>query len=170
LNTAINNFGTRLQQINDEKIASQIIFNELINLKELGFKIENNFTFPPLKENMTFMLTHRILDNTEKIPKTQKYFFLLTYNTKSKKFELNNGFYNNWKNKFSLKFEAILQLGNNNNLHIDFEKDFRLIDPYNLDIIQRNDIERYKIHSYLSFYIKYLIYSIYKVNFDHCRI
>jgi hypothetical protein len=164
LNTAINNFGTKLQQINDEKIASQIIFNELINLKELGFKIENNFTFPPLKENMTFRLTHMILDNTENILKTQKYFFLLTYNTKSKKFELNNDFYNNWKNKFSLKFEAILQLGNNNNLHIDFEKILDSLILDNLAISQKNDIEKYKIHSYLSFYIKYLIYSIFKVE------
>lgn len=126
---AMKSFNTNLKNISEHNRISQIVFRELIYLKELGFIVEDSFKFPEIKSQeiagveetpkVQLKLAHKLIKLYENISPNlfpnetkenafkkfnEKFSFDLEYDTQKNNFEMTSKFYEKFSKNFDFGF------------------------------------------------------------------
>jgi hypothetical protein len=160
---AIKSFNKSLKDISEHNRISQIVFRELMNLKEIGFYVEDSFKFPEIKETQSakvqLKLTHRLIKLYENISPNlfpnetkenafkkfhEKFSFDLEYNTQKNNFEMTSKFVENFSKKFDIGFSLEIKDNNSDGENIILSKSNfnRLLENLineNLNLIMNNN-------------------------------
>lgn len=161
---AIELFKSNLEKINEKNQTSQIIFRELIALKELGFVVDDNFTLPEFTDVITFKIHHKFVKKFEDLSESkQDYSFDLIYTKNGNTFELKNSFYENFIKKhkisFGFKFKTLDgEIKMENNLLEN------IIDNLIKESFKKTKNSKYNLDDYLIFFTNYFLYFLLKLE------
>jgi len=174
---SINLIQKKMKEFNENNKISQVIFKELITLKEYGLNVEDNFKFPDKQDTIYINLIHKNLkiyeilnfshaDTEESKQKFhQKFYFYLNYFTKTGNFELSSQFYENFIKKSELTFDLRIKFPNGtymmNNKKFEIFLDDLILKNLSLNY-PRTD--KYNLKTILLFFVKYLFYKLFKLE------
>lgn len=152
---------------------TQSIFKELLDLKEIGFYIEESFIIPRYNEGnvpISIEFHNKYIKNFANLIKIFKHKFSLQSNYKcqmvnhNQKFDLCSNFYNTFSKKYAIVFEFELHIDNvpillSKECPIEKMLETLLAKTY---VLYESSKYSSKINTYMAFYLKYLLYQFCK--------